>query len=79
MTNFKISKADRKKLLNGFNELRGALQTMEETQDVWLSDIRNMESLRMNLSLILNFSPKQDDEGERLYYADWVLDEEKSK
>ena len=79
MTNFKISKADREKLLKGFNELRGALQTMEETQDVWLSDIRNMELLRMNLSLILNFSPKQDDEGERLYYADWVLDEEKSK
>jgi len=79
MTNFKISKADRNKLLKGFNELRSALQTMEETQDVWLSDIRNMELLRMNLSLILNFSPKQDDEGERLYYADWVLDEEKSK
>ena len=79
MTNFKISKADREKLLKGFNELRSALQTMEETQDVWLSDIRNMELLRMNLSLILNFSPKQDDEGERLYYADWVLDEEKSK
>jgi hypothetical protein len=79
MTNFKISKADRKNLLKGFNELRSALQTMEETQDVWLSDIRNMELLRMNLSLILNFSPKQDDEGERLYYADWVLDEEKSK
>ena len=79
MTNFKISKADRKKLLKGFNELRGALQTMEETQDVWLSDIRNMELLRMNLSLILNFSPKQNDEGEGLYYADWVLDEEKSK
>ncbi len=79
MTNFKISKADRNKLLKGFNDLRSALQTMEETQDVWLSDIRNMELLRMNLSLILNFSPKQDDEGERLYYADWVLDEEKSK
>ena len=79
MTNFKISKADRNKLLKGFNELRSALQTMEETQDVWLSDIRNMQLLHMNLSLILNFSPKQDDEGERLYYADWVLDEEKSK
>ena len=79
MTNFKISKADRKKLLKGFNELRSALQTMEETQDVWLSDIRNMELLRMNLSYILKFSPQQDDEGEGLYYADWVLDEEKSK
>ena len=32
MTNFKISKADRKNLLKGFNELRSALQTMEETQ-----------------------------------------------
>jgi len=79
MTNFKISKADRNKLLKGFNDLRSALQTMEETQDVWLSDIRNMELLRMNLSYILDFSPKQNDEGEALYYADWVLYEEKSK
>ena len=79
MTNFKISKADRKNLLKGFNELRSALQTMEETQDVWLSDIRNMALLRMNLSHILKFSPKQNDLGEALYYADWVLNEEKSK
>lgn len=79
MTKFKINEVDREELLKGFNQLRNALQTMEETQDVWLSDIRNMESLRYNLSNILKFIPAVNDEGERLYYSDWVLDKEKSK
>ena len=79
MSNFKISEPDREELLKGFNELRSALQTIEETQDVWLSDIRNMESLRYNLSSILKFIPAVNDEGECLYYGDWVLDKEKSK
>jgi len=70
-----LSKEDRLQLLKGYNELKNAMDTLDECQDLWLSDMRNIRELMCNLHEKLNFKPKT----EKTYYADWVLGENTKK
>jgi hypothetical protein len=41
-----------------------------------MSDVGKLESLYCDLHRILKFVPKEDEDGHRMTYADWVLAEE---
>jgi hypothetical protein len=73
---YEITHEQRLALLEAHNNLRTALQTVGECQDLWLSDIRNLEKLECDLHSIFKFVPKQDAQGRSMYYSDWILDEE---
>ena len=73
---YEITHEQRLALLEAHNKLRTALQTVGECQDLWLSDIRNLEKLECDLHSIFKFVPKQDAQGRSMYYSDWILDEE---
>jgi len=73
---YEITHDQRLALLEAHNNLRTALQTVAECQDLWLSDIRNLEKLECDLHSIFKFVPEQDEQGRRMYYGDWILDEE---
>jgi len=73
---YEITHEQRLALLEAHNNLRTALQTVGECQDLWLSDIRNLEKLEYDLHNIFKFVPKQDAQGRSMYYSDWILDEE---
>ena len=73
---YEITHDQRLALLEAHNNLRTALQTVGECQDLWLSDIRNLEKLECDLHSIFKFVPKQDAQGRSMYYSDWILDEE---
>ena len=73
---YEITHEQRLALLEAHNNLRTALQTVADCQDLWMSDVRNLEKLECVLHSIFKFVPKQDAEGRRMYYSDWILDEE---
>mgnify|MGYP003656265717 FL=1 len=73
---YEITHEQRLVLLEAHNELRTALQTLEECQDLWLSDVRNLDKLQYSLHRIFKFVPPEDEEGRRMHYGDWILDEE---
>jgi hypothetical protein len=41
-----------------------------------MSDVGKLESMYCDLHRIFKFVPKEDDEGVRMHYADWVLAED---
>ena len=69
-----LSKEDRLTLLQGYNNLKNAMDTLDECQDLWLSDMRNIRELMCNLHEKLNFKPIKD-----AYYSNWVLEENVEK
>ncbi len=73
MSGIEITRKERLMLLQGFNELKRALQTIEETQDLWLSDIKNLDMLRCNLHMILKFEPQRDKDGHAKWWENWKL------
>lgn len=73
---YTITHEERLALLEAHNNLRTALSTVAECQDLWMSDVRNLEKLECDLHRIFKFVPKQDDAGHRMHYADWILDED---
>ena len=70
----KLSREDRIRMLRNFNKLRQTIQTIEECQDLWLSDIANLQKLHCDMHQLLQFS---SDDGE--YWKDWILSENKPK
>jgi hypothetical protein len=70
---YEITNEQRVKLLQGFNHLGDMLRNVEEMNDLYLSDIRNLQVLQCSLHMILDFKPKFDEDGHSLYYADWVM------
>ena len=70
----KISRGDRIRLLEGFNRLKDALLQIEECNDLFLSDIRNLNKLKFELSEVLNFVPTNK---ECHYYCEYKLGESK--
>jgi len=68
---FTIDAAARRELLDSHNELRTALQTLWECNDLWISDLRNMETLMHRMQDTLQFQ-RSEDNG----YGKWVLAEE---
>ena len=71
-----IAHDDRLALLKAHNDLKDILQTIYDCQDIWMSDVGKLESLYSDLHRIFKFVPKEDEEGRRMHYADWVLAEE---
>ena len=69
---FTIDAAARRELLDSHNELRTALQTIWECQDLWMSDVTNIEKLVHRMQRHLNFA--QPTEGHA--YMSYVLAEE---
>ena len=73
----KITNKDRLELLQHANKLKDALGTIQETHDMCLSDVGNLESLLWSLRKVLKFSSVVDKDGNQNYYQDWVLKENK--
>ena len=71
-----IAHDDRLALLKAHNDLKTILQTIWDCQDIWMSDVGKFESLYCDLHRIFKFVPKEDEDGQRMHYADWVLAEE---
>ena len=73
---YEITHEQRLELLEAHNNLMTALSTVADCHDLWLSDIRNLEKLECDLHSILKFKPRKDSDGNSIFYANWVLDEE---
>lgn len=74
MSAIKLTKKERLILLQGFNQLKNALQNIDETQDLWLSDIKNLDRLRCNLYMILKFEPQKDRvSNQAKWWENWKL------
>ena len=73
---YTITHEERLALLEAHNNLRTALSVVAECQDLWMSDIRNLEKLECDLHRIFKFVPKQDAQGRSMYHGDWILDED---
>lgn len=68
---FTIDATARRELLDSHNELRTALQTIWECNDLWISDLRNLETLMHRMQHTLQFQRSEDNN-----YGKWVLAEE---
>ena len=71
-----ITHEQRLQMLQAHNELKDVLSTVYDCQDLWMSDIRKLERLHCDLHRIFKFVPKEDEDGHRMHYADWILAEE---
>ena len=71
---FTIDAAARRELLESYNELRTALQTLWECNDLWVSDLRNLETLMHRMQQTLQFQRPENAEWNG--YGKWVLAEE---
>ena len=71
-----ITHEQRLQMLQAHNELKDVLSTVYDCQDLWMSDIRKLEKMYSDLHRIFKFVPKEDEDGHRMHYADWVLAEE---
>jgi bisphosphoglycerate-dependent phosphoglycerate mutase len=64
----------RQKMLTHHNNLRAIVQTLEECQDLWMSDVKTLNEMVYEISRDFEFQPPLDDEGNRMFYANnWVL------
>jgi len=70
-----ITHEERIKFLNAHNDLKNMVQTIHECGDLWVSDVRKLESLEHLLHSVMKFVPQMDDEGRPKYYYDYVLEE----
>ena len=70
-----ITHEERVKFLKAHNDLKNMVQTIHECGDLWVSDVRKLESLQHLLHSVMKFVPQMDDEGRPKYYYDYVLEE----
>ena len=63
----------REKILKIHNELKGILTTIQECNDLWMSDIKKLEDILYTMRDEFNIEPQRDDEGNIRYYGDYVL------
>lgn len=75
---YEITHKQRLELLEAHNNLRTALSNVSECQDLWLSDVNNLDKLQYSLHRIFKFVPKEDEDGRSMYWGAWVLSEEDS-
>ena len=68
-----LTQAQRMDLLNSHNKLRDILQTISDCNDIWMSDIKYLDTLQCELSRILKFVPKRGVDGNIIWGADWIL------
>ena len=65
-------------ILKSYNDLRNVLQTVNECNDIWISDVAKLERLEYLLSSIFNFEPQKNENGCRVHYMDYILGEDKA-
>lgn len=70
-----ITHEQRLEFLKAHNDIKSMVQTMYECQDVWLSDVGKLEAYQYLLQKVMKLTQSIDDEGNRRYYADYVLEE----
>ena len=70
---YEITNQQRRRILNGFNKLKDAVYMVQETNDLYLSNIRDMDEFQTLLADILKFEPKKTKEGFAQWHSDWVL------
>ena len=70
-----ITQAQRMDLLKAHNDLKDILQTIFDCQDLWISDVGKLQIIQYNLHRIFKFVPKEDENGHRVFRADWILAE----
>ena len=68
-----VTQAQRMDLLNSHNKLRDILQTIADCNDIWISDIKYLDTLQCELSRILKFVPKRGEDGHIIWGADYIL------
>lgn len=73
---YEITHEQRLELLEAHNNLKRALSMIEECNDLMMSDIKNLDMLRYKLQSILKFTSRKDSDGNSMYWAKFVLDEE---
>ena len=74
-----VTHDNRLKLLKAHNDLKDILSTIHDCQDIWMSDVGKLERIQCDLHRIFKFVPKTDEDGHRIHYADWILDEDDAK
>jgi len=70
-----ITHEDRVKFLKSYNDLRNILQTIDDCQDIWVSDIGKLKDMEYLMRSVIKFVPQEDEDGRAMHYADWVLAE----
>ena len=51
-----ITHEQRLEILKSYNDLRNALQTLDECQDLWVSDVNRLQTLEFVLRTTLKFT-----------------------
>ena len=74
-----VTSEQRLELLKAHNDLKDILSTIHDCQDIWMSDVGKLERIQCDLHRIFKFVPKKDEDGHRIHYADWILDEDDAK
>ena len=73
----KITNEQRATMLKAHNDLKTMLTCLHECGDLWVSDLSKIESIIHDLHKIFDFVPQENDEGQALHWADWVLNDKK--
>ena len=71
-----VKDEDRRQLLKAHNDLRSIIYNIHECHDIWMSDVGKLEHLQHLLHHALKFAPPVDSEGNRMWYRDYVYEEE---
>ena len=71
-----VKDEDRRQLLKAHNDLRNMITTIHECHDVWMSDVGKLEHLQHLLHHALKFAPPVDEEGKKMWWRDYVYEEE---
>ena len=74
--NITITEDKRRELLKAHNDLRRMINTIHECNDIWMSDVGKLEHLQHLLHYTLKFTAPLDDEGNKVWWSDFVLEEE---
>ena len=74
--NITITETKRRELLKAHNDLRRMINTIHECNDIWMSDVGKLEHLQHLLHYTLKFTAPLDDEGKKVWWNDFVLEEE---
>ena len=69
----RVTRDMRMMMLKIHNDLKDIKNTVEECNDMWLSDLRKMDAIIAELGREFDFKPPQKTGS---YWADWVLAED---
>ena len=69
----RVTRDMRLTMLKIHNDLKDIKNTVEETNDMWLSDLRRMQEIIHTLHMEFDFKPR-DSHGS--HWSDWVLAED---